>query len=669
MRQAIDQSPTLDTISIEGVQINPRSKDTLDTTLRALQKIGSTYTLQEQVLSVLEKHLSAEKRQDTGRPGITYWRIFVLLIMKNSLDCGYSRIATLANSHLQLRQILQHATWSDPFTYSPGMISDNLSRVPEVAFSEFNPILVKLGVKRLRKFTEGNDHPAQTGIKADPPTDVRKVHEAIIRYMAMAVKASKAHDLRVSRQQKYLKRSLIKAYRVLSTSENYSRNSESVNAYLDLCEIRVKKCDGVFESISNTAPDSPWLSQLRRASDEISRLIDQVERDKLKITVLTNEYPPNIYGGAGVHVKYLARELSTHHRVQVFAFGRQRRHVDALSVKGISERNAPKGKDPRFNKLFGTLHCNIAMASAIERTDIIHCHTWYSHWAGFLAKQLTEAKLVLTAHSLEPHRPWKEEQLGQAYHVSSWIERTAYENADAIIAVSPQMKDDVIQTYGVREDRIHVIPNGIDLDEYRSTCNESLVESYGIDPNIPYVLFVGRITRQKGIIHLLDAVPHLDAGTQVVFAAGAADTPEIETEMIQKVDALKKDGNHPIVWIQEMIHPSELSVLYSHAQVFACPSVYEPFGIINLEAMACETAVVASNVGGIPTVVVHGETGLLVDPEGDDFPQRLGESINQLMRDPVWSQEMGRKGRVRVENQFSWETIAEKTINLYRSIL
>ena len=423
------------------------------------------------------------------------------------------------------------------------------------------------------------------------------------------------------------------------------------------------------QTIRDTMHDSCEMGQPHQTGDEAIRMIDQAARHNLKITILTNEYPPNIYGGAGVHVKYLARELATHHQVQVFAFGKQRENTDALSVRGISGEDAPKGKDPRFNKLFDALHRNVAMAAAAGKTDIIHCHTWYSHWAGFLAKQLTGARLVVTAHSLEPHRPWKEEQLGQAYHVSSWIEKTAYQEADAIIAVSPRMKEDVVQAYGVHEDRIHVIPNGIDLLEYRPVRNAPLVASYGINPDIPYVLFVGRITRQKGIIHLLDAVSHLDTGTQVVFAAGTPDTPEIETEMIQKVDGLKKYGRHRIVWIREMIQPSELIALYSHAQVFTCPSVYEPFGIINLEAMACETAVVASNVGGIPTVVVDRETGVLVNPRGDDFPKRLAEAVNRLMRNPAQSQEMGRKGRMRVEDHFSWEAIAKQTVNLYQNIL
>ncbi|MCY4158087.1 MAG: glycogen synthase [Bacteroidetes bacterium] len=388
----------------------------------------------------------------------------------------------------------------------------------------------------------------------------------------------------------------------------------------------------------------------------------------MKVTILTNEYPPNIYGGAGVHVKYLARELARHHPVQVYAFGEQRQKTGNLSVTGISDHGAPKGADSRFNKLFGTLQRNLAMAAAVEDPDIIHCHTWYSHWAGILVKQLTGGKLVLTTHSLEPHRPWKVEQLGNAYHASSWIEKTAYQAADAVIAVSPQMKEDVVSLCDIDPKVVHIIPNGIDPDEYRPTYNESVLRSYGVDPEIPYVLFVGRVTRQKGIIHLLHAITHLDFGMQVVLAAGAPDTPEIETEMIQEVARLKEKDSHRIVWIREMMPPSDLIVFYSHARVFVCPSVYEPFGIINLEAMACETAVVASAVGGIPMVVADDETGLLVELEGEGFPQRLAEKINLLMRDSERSQAMGIRGRVRVEARFSWRAVAEKTTKLYQHL-
>ncbi len=386
----------------------------------------------------------------------------------------------------------------------------------------------------------------------------------------------------------------------------------------------------------------------------------------LRITVLTNEYPPNIYGGAGVHVKYLVRELAAHHKVQVYAFGDQNVKSGDLNVQGISDIGAPAVKDPRFERLFRTLHRNLLMGAIAQDTDIIHCHTWYSHWAGILAKQLTGAKLVLTTHSLEPHRPWKVEQLGPAYHVSSWIEKTAYQEADAVIAVSAQMKEDVISLYGVDPRVVHVIPNGIDLDEYQPMYNQSVLHAYGIDPDVPYVLFVGRITRQKGIIHLLQAVTHLDPSMQVVLAAGAPDTPEIEAEMIQEVERLR---HHQIVWIREMMPSSDLIILYSHAQIFVCPSVYEPFGIINLEAMACETAVVASDVGGIPMVVQDQMTGLLVRVEEEGFSKRLADKINELMSDPDRSREMGLKGRARVEAHFSWRAVANKTSELFQQLM
>ena len=388
----------------------------------------------------------------------------------------------------------------------------------------------------------------------------------------------------------------------------------------------------------------------------------------MKITILTNEYPPNIYGGAGVHVKYLVRELARYNPVQVYAFGDQEQITDSLRVQGVSDAGAPEGTDPRFNKFFGTLQRNLAMTAAAEIADIVHCHTWYTHWAGCLIKQLTGAKLLLTTHSLEPHRPWKVEQLGRAYHASSWVEKTAYQAADAVIAVSPQMKEDVVSLYGIDPDIVHVIPNGIDLNEYRPTFDDSVLRKYGVDPDQPYALFVGRITRQKGIIHLLHAIVHLSPGTQVVLAAGAPDTPEIEAEMIQKVTELKNTGRHNVVWIREMMPPPELVVLYSHAQVFVCPSVYEPFGIINLEAMACETAVVASDVGGIPMVVMEGETGHLVELEGEGFAQRLAAKIDGLMLDTDRSRIMGRRGRERVEAIFSWEAVAKQTTALYQSL-
>ncbi len=388
----------------------------------------------------------------------------------------------------------------------------------------------------------------------------------------------------------------------------------------------------------------------------------------MRIVVLTNEYPPHVYGGAGVHAEYLVRELARSQPVQVYAFGDQCEHQGNTRVRGMGDEGAPSASEARFNKLFGTLQRNLAMAAAVDEADIVHCHTWYSHWAGCLVKQLTGAKLVLTTHSLEPHRPWKVEQLGRAYHASSWIEQTAYQAADGVVAVSPQMREDVMSLYGVAPERVHVIPNGIDPEEYRPTYDAELLHKYGLDPKRPFALFVGRITRQKGIIHLVHAAAHLTPGMQVVLAAGAPDTPEIEAEMTSAVAAVQAAGTHRVVWIREMMPRAELIVLYSHARVFVCPSVYEPFGIINLEAMACETAVVASRVGGIPMVVEEGHTGLLVDSNGPEFPKRLAESINELMQDPDRCVAMGKRGRQRVEEHFSWRAIAGRTLELYEQL-
>lgn len=395
----------------------------------------------------------------------------------------------------------------------------------------------------------------------------------------------------------------------------------------------------------------------------------------MRIVLLTNEYPPHVYGGAGVHVEYLTRELcrqeSGAHEVRVLCFGDQDTREANLTVRGVAAPAARAPQEARHAKLFDTLGRNLAMSAAVAGADVIHCHTWYSHWAGCLLKQLTGARLVLTTHSLEPHRPWKVEQLGTAYQASSWIEKTAYENADGVVAVSPQMREDVLELYDVDPARVHVIPNGIDPDEYRPTFSESVLRSYGIDPAVPYVLFVGRITRQKGIIHLVDAVRHLRPGTQVVLAAGAPDTSEIEREMTQKVEEARQRSSCRLVWIRAMMPREHLVVAYSHAALFVCPSVYEPFGIINLEAMACGTAVVATATGGIPTVVLHGETGLLVPLTGDHakLSLSLATAINALMQDSSRREAFARQGRRRVREHFSWSAIAARTLDLYRQLV
>ena len=401
----------------------------------------------------------------------------------------------------------------------------------------------------------------------------------------------------------------------------------------------------------------------------------------MNITLLTNEYPPHIYGGAGVHVEYLTRELvrleGGANRVRVLSFGDQDEERDNLTVQGVELETVPEVADPRFEKFMDTLQRDLIMAGRVEGADVVHCHTWYTHLAGLLVKPLTGAKLVLTTHSLEPHRPWKVEQLGAAYYASSWIERTAYQNADGIIAVSESMKRDVGELYEVPFERIRVIPNGIDPEQYRPTFDEEVLKRYGVDPEVPFVLFVGRVTRQKGILHLVNAIKHLQPGVQVVLCAGAPDTKEIGLEMETAVERAR-GGEQNIVWIPKMVPKDDIITLYSHAAVFVCPSVYEPFGIINLEAMACETPVVASAVGGIPEIIVPGETGLLVPLEaGEDFEPRdpegfskgLAEAVNELLGNPERAAAMGKASRERVEERFSWRAVAGETLDFYRSLL
>jgi len=404
----------------------------------------------------------------------------------------------------------------------------------------------------------------------------------------------------------------------------------------------------------------------------------------VRIGILTNEYPPYVYGGAGVHVEYLTRELAAlddgRHSVHVLCFGDQREQTENLWVEGVQPPVALDSDDPRHAKLFATMLQDLVMSGKLHDVDIVHCHTWYTHLAGCVGKYLQGVPLVLTTHSLEPHRPWKAEQLGTAYHVSTWIERTAYQNADGVVAVSASMKKDVHELYGVPLDRIRVIHNGIDLQEYRPTENVATLREFGIDPDVPYVLFVGRITRQKGILHLVNAVRYLHANAQVILCAGAPDTPEIAAEMAEAVERARTESTHKIVWIRDMLSREKAVHLYTHAAIFVCPSVYEPFGIINLEAMACETPVVASAVGGIPEVVVHGETGLLVptnpisatdvepaDP--DKFSRALAAAVNLLLEDPELRQAMARTARARVEEHFSWSSIARQTVEFYRHLI
>jgi glycogen synthase len=399
----------------------------------------------------------------------------------------------------------------------------------------------------------------------------------------------------------------------------------------------------------------------------------------MKTLLLTNEYPPNIYGGAGVHVDYLSRELAKLMEVEVRCFGDQKEDLGNLQVRGFGTgtpgMTCPK---PLQSPLGASRRC-VDFNGAGVSADLVHCHTWYTHLGGIMAKLNYGIPLVITVHSLEPLRPWKREQLGGGYDFSLWVEKTALEMADAVIAVSAETKRDVLSLFDVKEERISVIHNGIDLSEYSAVENPAALKALGVDPERPYVLFVGRITRQKGIIHLVRAIRHLNPGFQIVLCAGAPDTPEIAAEMQQAV-AAAREHHGEIIWIEKMVTRPEAISLYSGASVFVCPSIYEPFGIINLEAMACGTPVVASAVGGIKEVVVDGETGFLVPlkqmtgspfeaTEPEVFASDLAAKINLLMADPEIAARMGAAGRKRAEEFFGWDAIARKTERLYAKLL
>ncbi len=398
-----------------------------------------------------------------------------------------------------------------------------------------------------------------------------------------------------------------------------------------------------------------------------------------KIAFFTNEYPPYIYGGAGVVVEYLSRELAKLVPMEVRCFGDQDVTEPNLRVKGYgSWAEAAQNTDPRFKGALDAMYRSLQMAKDNFDASIVHCHTWYVQFGGFLAKKLWGVPFVLTVHSLEPLRPWKVEQLGNAYHLSSWIENNGITQADAVIAVSQETRNDVLRLFDVDPAKVKVIHNGIDLNQYRHDPNVDALVKHGVDPERPYVLFVGRVTRQKGIIHLVNAIPHIDPSIQVVLCAGAPDTPEIGREMSARVAEVSAD-RPGVIWIQEMLPRDQVIQFYSNATVFCCPSVYEPFGIINLEAMACETAVVASAIGGIPEVVVPEETGVLVplelkpgtfDPvDPAAFSCSLAEDINRVALDADLRAKFERNGRQRVEDHFSWTAVAHRTLDLYRSLV
>jgi starch synthase len=448
----------------------------------------------------------------------------------------------------------------------------------------------------------------------------------------------------------------------------------------------------------------------------------------MRVGLMTREYPPYVYGGAGVHVEYLSRELARTIEVDVYAWG-EAPDSDGLPQHAEPNRNPnlqvhfeqpwpliSRGTQAKFKVALEALSLNLLQNLHLDTLDIIHTHTWYVAMAGFLAKKLYGIPFILTTHSLEPLRAWKAEQLGTGYALSSWMERTAILEADAIVAVSNGTKDDILKAYpDVDPSRIHVIHNGIDLQQYQYTPEIGALEKYGVDPEKPYVLFVGRITRQKGVTHLVDAIQYLPPGTQIVLCAGAPDTPEIADEMRTKVEAVRRftpgsqravvenfapDGGHStatgdptgtghnLVWIEQMVTREEAIQLYSHCAVFCCPSVYEPFGIINLEAMACKAPVVASATGGILEVVVDEKmsaggrseaTGHLVAFDADplttyptnpaQFAKDLAARITELLHDPAKCKRMGEAGRRRVEEHFSWTAIAAQTIKLYESLI
>ncbi|KAB1146704.1 glycogen synthase [Streptomyces luteolifulvus] len=380
----------------------------------------------------------------------------------------------------------------------------------------------------------------------------------------------------------------------------------------------------------------------------------------MRVGLLTREYPPDVYGGAGVHVEFLARELRSLVDLDVHCWGEGR-------TDGVL-RHRPWSALDTANDALRTFSVDLAMTAAVEGRELVHSHTWYANLAGHLGKLLYGIPHVMTAHSLEPLRPWKAEQLGGGYALSGWAERIAIEAADAVVAVSGAMREDILNCYPVLDPaKVHVVHNGIDTGLYRPDPGTDVLNRIGLDPDRPYILFVGRITRQKGVPHLLRAVRNIDPAAQVVLCAGAPDTPEIDREfrdLFQELSRVRA-GVH---WIPQMLPRPEVIQLLTHAAAFVCPSVYEPLGIVNLEAMACGTPVVASRVGGIPEVVDDGKTGVLV-PVDDDFETGLAQALDSVLGDPDTARRMGEAGRERAVGEFGWDAVARRTVRLYEEIL
>jgi starch synthase len=395
----------------------------------------------------------------------------------------------------------------------------------------------------------------------------------------------------------------------------------------------------------------------------------------VRVVLLTREYPPEVYGGGGVHVEYLARELRRLEELTVHCWGAERSEPGVVAHRAWE---ALDGSAPHLAAL-QAMSIDLTMAAGVDGAELVHSHTWYANFAGHLAKLMYDIPHVVTVHSLEPLRPWKTEQLGGGYALSSYCERVGLEGADAVIAVSEGMRRDVLACYPALDPaRVRVIYNGIDADEYAPNRGTDVLERHGVDPGRPSVVFVGRITRQKGVPYLLDAALSFAADAQLVLCAGAPDTPEIEAEVVRRVERLRAERGN-VIWLDEMLPKRDVIQLLSHATVFACPSIYEPLGIVNLEAMACEAAVVATATGGIVEVVQDGVTGLLVpfeqSPDGIEprdpaaFSAAIAERVNELLGDPARAEAMGRAGRARAVESFAWPAIAAQTSEVYRGLL